>query len=92
MDMMSEVIYTEQKQIDRKKATYIFSIAPGIVETQMQDEIRAVSKEKFKNVDTFIEYKEKGYLIGTNEVAVQIKGIIDEPKKYKEPILDLRSL
>ena len=45
------------------------SIAPGIVDTDMQVKIRSVSQEDFPMVDRFIEFHKNGDLVAPNLVA-----------------------
>ena len=46
-----------------------YSVAPGIVDTPMQDEIRQADKSNFPEVERFIEYKQNGDLSSSEEVA-----------------------
>lgn len=51
----------------------IVSFDPGVMNTDMQAEIRAADKTVFNQVDTFIKYKEDNILREPLEVAKQIK-------------------
>lgn len=51
----------------------IVSFDPGIMDTGMQAEIRAVKSEVFDQVDAFIGYKEENKLRAPSVVAKQIK-------------------
>lgn len=68
LDMFSRVVDTEQKiriqhpQENIHKSFKIFSISPGVVNTQMQSEIRTASREDFSRIDDFKNYKEKDQL------------------------------
>ena len=63
MDMFSRVVDAEQvvrsqtPQDNIHKGFKIFSIAPGVVNTEMQTEIRSASKEDFSRLEDFIGYK-----------------------------------
>ncbi|MFT5195423.1 MAG: benzil reductase ((S)-benzoin forming) [Cellvibrionaceae bacterium] len=52
------------------------NIGPGIIDTGMQQDIRAVSAEDFPGVDKFISFKEEGALRQPEEVARAIKNIL----------------
>lgn len=52
----------------------MFSLAPGIVDTNMQTTIRKSNEKDFKDKDKFIEYKKTNKLLSTDLVA---KTIID---------------
>ena len=54
-----------------------FNIGPGIIDTGMQADIRAVSAEDFPGVDQFKGFKEDGKLRQPEEVAQAIRNILD---------------
>ncbi|MBI2968099.1 MAG: SDR family NAD(P)-dependent oxidoreductase [Bacteroidetes bacterium] len=80
MDMMSRVIEEEQKH-GFKYPFRIYSIAPGIVETDMQEEIRKINPAEFSRVHEFIEWKKKGLLKSPAESAREIIALINSRKK-----------
>lgn len=92
LDMFSEVAQEEQYKVTQQQPIRIFSVAPGIVDTQMQDEIRTTLPEDFSEVNRFIAYKKDGALTPPEEVAQQLLKIIDTPEKFKEVKLDVRKL
>ena len=92
LDMYSQVVYDEQKRINRKKSVKIYSIAPGIVDTPMQDVIRSAKVEDFEFVNQFIDYKEKLQLTSPKEVAEKLISFLNNSNKYKNVIYDLREL
>ena len=63
LDMFSRVVDAEQKirstkpQENIHRGFHVFSIAPGVVNTGMQDEIRSAQKEDFSRLEDFIGYK-----------------------------------
>tara|TARA_Y100000766_G_C18865681_1_gene585623 strand:+ start:148 stop:912 length:765 start_codon:yes stop_codon:yes gene_type:complete len=52
------------------------SIAPGIVDTDMQVKIRSVTQEDFPMVDRFIEFHKNGDLVSPNLVAEALFNLI----------------
>ncbi|MDW0110305.1 SDR family NAD(P)-dependent oxidoreductase [Sporosarcina aquimarina] len=67
LDRFSEVVRLEQN-----RAAYpvgIVSIAPGIIDTGMQETIRSSDIGGFPMLDRFIEYKEQGKLRSAEETA-----------------------
>jgi len=92
LDMFSEVVYDEQKQIKKKKAVKIYSIAPGIVDTPMQDIIRSAKHEDFELVNQFKEYKNNSLLTSPKEVADKLIVFLQNSNKYKNVIYDIRNL
>jgi benzil reductase ((S)-benzoin forming) len=92
LDMYSLVFGEEQKKIDVNKRISIHSVAPGIVDTQMQAEIRKVPISDFENVDRFIQYKEKEQLWPPEKTATKILNLIYSSQTNNEVLLDVRQL
>ncbi|MFJ8234118.1 SDR family NAD(P)-dependent oxidoreductase [Ureibacillus sp. NPDC094379] len=90
LDHFSRVIALEQ--LNEEYPVEIVSIAPGIVDTGMQETIRASNEAAFPLLDQFITYKEQGLLSGTEQTAQKIISFIDHVN-FKEagPIADIRN-
>ncbi len=94
LDMFSQVAGEEQKKISETNRINIFSIAPGIVDTKMQEEIRAVKKEKFAEVDKFIQFKKEILLFSPEFVANKLLNFItdiSENSLNNKVLIDLRN-
>lgn len=50
----------------------IVSVDPGVMDTNMQAEIRATAKDSFDDVEIFVDYKKKGLLKNPRDIAMQI--------------------
>jgi benzil reductase ((S)-benzoin forming) len=90
LDMHSMVISEEQK-----KETFpikIVSLAPGVIDTKMQDEIREIKAEKFDKLAYFVNLKETHQLDSAEFVAKKIIQNIPTFIKSKETLLDLRQM
>jgi benzil reductase ((S)-benzoin forming) len=70
IDMFTKVAGKEQVSLD--SPIHVYSFYPGKVDTNMQEEIRKLSKEDFKNVNQFIEFKHQGALNSPINVAKKI--------------------
>ncbi len=89
MDMFSEVMAMEQKL--RASDVRIFSVAPGVVDTEMQAQIRENSNLlNFSNFERFLALKDEHQLASPTEVAQKIALIIDQPEGFGQTILDVR--
>ena len=55
----------------------VLSIAPGVVETAMQAEIRDTAERDFPDVAQFHELKNEGVLVAADAVARQLWGILE---------------
>jgi len=90
VDMFSQV-HQAESGFDNPKLR-IFSIAPGIVDTNMQQQVRSVDPKDFPHLEKFIGYKTKGQLTSTEVVAKKILEVIDKPENYRDVLLDVRQL
>jgi len=90
LDMFSQVAYMEQMKFNAENPVYVFSVAPGIVDTKMQDEIRAVAPENFSEVGRFVSYKTKNQLSTPISVALQLREVLLKPEKFTQSVLDVR--
>jgi benzil reductase ((S)-benzoin forming) len=92
LDMFSEVLHSEQKIHRPQSPVLVFSIAPGVVDTGMQAQIRAVPKKNFANKERFVKMKSEGLLTPAQQTAQTILKILDRPEKYSHVCLDARNL
>jgi benzil reductase ((S)-benzoin forming) len=67
LDMLTQVAGLEQKA--EKYPVKIFALAPGIIETTMQETIRKTADDKFPERANFIKLYEDGMLAKPDEVA-----------------------
>ena len=97
IDMLSRVVDAEQKvreqhpQDSIHKGFKIFSIAPGVVNTTMQEEIRNANKLDFSRLEDFIGYKENSMLSEPGFVAkkyIDVLGNINDIKEVLSSIKD----
>jgi benzil reductase ((S)-benzoin forming) len=92
LDMFSQVVRIEQPIHHSKRPLQIFSIAPGVVDTQMQQQIRTTPKKDFAGKERFVQMKAKGLLTPAHETARAILRIIEAPEAYTQTCLDLRTI
>lgn len=90
VDMFSEVL-SEEFEIDNSN-TKILSLAPGIIDTDMQVEIRKADKSGFSNVERFINYKGDGDLTNPQITAQQVLRFVNENNLQKNVICSVRDL
>ena len=89
LDHFSRVVALEQGNAEHP--VDIVSIAPGIIDTGMQETIRGSKEEAFPLLDRFIDYKEKGLLSSAEQTAGQlIAFMVNEDFKTVGAIADLR--
>ena len=88
--MLTDVISTEQKLEPEEKRVFIFSVSPGVVDTDAQVRIRNTSPEDFSGVGKFIEYKEKGQLAKPSDVAMKLAKIIKIAERIDKVDLNVK--
>ena len=76
LDMLSKCIDEEYQDIIN------LSIAPGKVDTQMQNDIRFADEKAFPRLKEFQKYYKDGELADAKEVAAKYKKILQDPKNY----------
>lgn len=68
----------------------VVGFAPGVVNTEMQEEIRETDPTDFKEVDRFKDYHKKGDLLSPDQVAEKILELIHSDDFGSEPLISLR--
>lgn len=68
-----------------------FSVAPGIVDTQMQEEIRQADELDFPQIERFKSYKDNGDLSSPESVASKISYLLANENEFQDVIQDVRN-
>ena len=90
LDHFSRVVSLEQA--NSTNPVDIVSIAPGIIDTGMQETIRASGEAAFPLLDQFIHYKEQGLLSSAEQTAEKLIAFMEnEDFKTVGPIADIRN-
>jgi len=90
INMITRVISKEQKI--RESGIYVFAVEPGVVETNMQESVRNSDSRNFSKIQKFIDLKGNDQLYSPEESAEKLAGIINNPEKFDDAILDVRKL
>lgn len=88
LDMITEVAAKEEKLHPR--GFHFFSVAPGVVDTSMQDQLRSTNDWEFSRKEEFIGYKEDGKLSDAKEVALHLAAIVDHPEQYPDSVFTIK--
>lgn len=91
LDMLSRTIAEELKN-SKMDHVRIFSIAPGIVDTAMQDEIRQSNVRDFSRINEFIEYKNTDQLATPLLTARLLLSILESAEKFQDTVFSVRDL
>lgn len=87
-------MYTRVAAMEReseKNSLGVVAIAPGIVDTPMQAEIRSADAHDFTRVNEFISYKEEGMLTSPEEAAQKILSAIKDQKEIKNVVFSVKN-
>jgi benzil reductase ((S)-benzoin forming) len=86
LDMFSECYQLEE--IEKGSKNRIFSVAPGVIDTKMQDKIRSSPASDFSSLDNFVELKKSNSLRSADEVAFALIEAL-ENNEFKEVLCRL---
>ena len=87
LDMLTGAIAEE----NHKNLT-VFSVHPGIVDTNMQSKIRNSDPKNFPLLSKFTDYYSQNKLQSTKIVAQKLLHIIQNSNKFKQNILSIRDI
>jgi len=83
LEMLTHVGSQEQ-ELQKLPYPFVFlSIAPGVVDTDMQAQTRSLNNENFSRHQKFKDLKEKGELLDPYDVAREYVRIINDPSIVK---------
>lgn len=90
LDMATRVVALEAQ--GRGMPLEAVSLAPGVIDTGMQDVVRGASAEEFADVERFRQMKAEGQLRPADDVADDILRAEREGRLKGDAVLDLRTL
>lgn len=90
VNLFTETVGIEQGYQDH--GVKILSLAPGIVDTGMQEEIREATEEEFRDVGRFVAFKENGDLMHPEVVAKDIVKLLHHSNYPMGANLDIGEL
>ena len=90
LDMFSRVLQ-EESNINKTNIK-VLSIAPGIIDTEMQQQIRTADSSNFSNISRFVDYKKNGDLASAIDTAQKILRFINEPQLSQNVVCSVRDL
>ncbi|WP_164716741.1 (S)-benzoin forming benzil reductase [Paenibacillus whitsoniae] len=79
------------EQANQPHPVHVISVAPGVVDTDMQREIRAASHTDFPEVGRFVALKEQGELRTPADTAAQLLRLLRDNAFESGEIADLRT-
>lgn len=85
MDMFTQTLDLEIKELVHK--TKVFAVAPGVVDTKMQDVIRRSGPANFSQNENFVNLKETNQLRTPKEVAELLDEFMNDIPSEEEGVL-----
>jgi len=82
VDLISECIALEEKAIGLR----VHSVAPGVIDTAMQELIRATPADRFPSVHRFVEMKAKDTFSTIPHVARELLALAFDPAHASDPV------
>lgn len=82
LNLFGEVIKEEEKILHQN--TQIFNVSVGVVDTNMQAQIRKTKQKEFSNVEHFKDLKKNNELAKPEFIAEKIYSIIQNPQNYED--------
>lgn len=91
LDMLTKVA-DKEASMGRYGGFSILSIAPGVVDTQMQQQIRNSKADDFSRIAEFEQYKESGKLADPETIARKYIFLINNPEKIPGVVFSVNDI
>lgn len=88
MDHFSRAVALEEQA--RPNGARIVSLAPGVIDTDMQVQLRGADPAAFADRAMFVKLKETGQLLSADDAARRVLARLDRPDFGTEPVADVR--
>ncbi|MBL1279965.1 MAG: SDR family NAD(P)-dependent oxidoreductase [Fluviicola sp.] len=88
LNMLTEAFYLEE--LEKGNSPKVFAISPGVIDTEMQVQIRRASENDFSAVENFKKMKEDDQLFSPKEAAKRLLNLLSSPN-YTGVFHDLRN-
>jgi NAD(P)-dependent dehydrogenase (short-subunit alcohol dehydrogenase family) len=88
LDHLSRVMAEDEAH--RSNGARVVSLAPGVIDTDMQGEIRAADGAGFPDQPRFMEMKASGQLASAEDAAARVLAYLARPDFGANPVADVR--
>lgn len=88
MDHYTRCVAEEEKLV--VNGAKVCSLAPGIIDTDMQTHLRRSDPAKFPSHQAFVEYKRDGHLLSPEAGAARVLAYLARPDFGSHPVADVR--
>jgi len=88
MDHFTRCVALEEA--DKPNGAKVCSLAPGVIDTDMQIQLRSADARQFPDIGNFIGMKEKGVLSTPSDAAARVLAVLSRPDFGSKPVADVR--
>ena len=88
MDHFTRCLALDEAQ--KSKGAKVCSLAPGVIDTDMQAQLRGADGSAFPDRDNFLQLKSGGQLSSPEEAARSVLGYLARPDFGSHPVADIR--
>jgi NAD(P)-dependent dehydrogenase (short-subunit alcohol dehydrogenase family) len=88
MDNLSRAVALDQALI--ASGAKVVSLAPGVIDTDMQTQLRGSSDAGFPERQTFVKLKESGQLSSSRDAAARLVAYLGRADFGANPVADVR--
>jgi benzil reductase ((S)-benzoin forming) len=88
MDHFTRCVALEEAE--RPNGAKLCSLAPGVIDTDMQAQLRSADASQFPDVGNFIGLKNDGALLPPAAAAARVLAFLDRPDFGSNPVADVR--
>ncbi len=88
MDHFSRCAALDEAQ--RENGARVVSLAPGVIDTDMQTQLRSGDPARFPDLGQFVQMHDQGYLASPQEAAEKVLAWLARPDFGAEPVADVR--
>lgn len=77
-------------EAQREHGAKLVSLAPGVIDTEMQEQLRAGDPQAFPDHERFVELQRQGQLSSPEEAAARVLTWLQRPDFGDQPVADVR--
>ena len=88
MDHFTRCVALEQEKLAH--GARVCSLAPGVIDTDMQIQLRSADPKRFPDMGNFVGMKEKGILSTPSDAAAKVLGFLQRADFGSNPVADVR--
>lgn len=76
LNMLTETFFEEEKELGHSPK--VLSVAPGVIDTGMQTQIRNADASQFSGLDNFVRLKDEGELYSPEHAALRLEVLLTQ--------------